>query len=180
MTLRWKKQVEEQLKFIAENKSAYNTGDEVSWRMQDGVLISVNHAKEILAEIESLEQWKREAVAVMPDFQVIGKLLSIPLGSKVSGQIIPKIKELKQENERLRNAIAKMTVLSHGGEKELENIKRIFAISLGEIDGTTQVDVVSGSGLRCNCENSSRLITYIDGKCICCTCRGEIPVQAPT
>jgi hypothetical protein len=50
-------------------------------------------------EIERLTQWKKEAVAVMPDFQEIGKLLNIPLGTSVSEQIIPKIKELKEAHE---------------------------------------------------------------------------------
>jgi hypothetical protein len=50
-------------------------------------------------EIEKLTQWKKEAMAVMPDFQEIGKLLNIKLGTSVSEQIIPKIKELKQDRE---------------------------------------------------------------------------------
>jgi hypothetical protein len=59
----------------------------------------LSHLKEAGKELEELRAWKESAMKVMPDFQEIGKLLNIPLGTSVSEQIIPKIKELKEAHE---------------------------------------------------------------------------------
>lgn len=50
-------------------------------------------------ENERLKEWKESALKVMPDFQEIGKLLNIPLGTSVSEQIIPAIKKLLQNTQ---------------------------------------------------------------------------------
>jgi hypothetical protein len=59
----------------------------------------LSNLKEAGQELEELRAWKESAMKVMPDFQEIGKLLNIPLGTSVSEQIIPKIKELKEAHE---------------------------------------------------------------------------------
>jgi hypothetical protein len=45
-------------------------------------------------ELAALREWKREAIAVMPDMQKIGKLLNVPLGQSVHDKIIPGIESL--------------------------------------------------------------------------------------
>jgi hypothetical protein len=60
----------------------------------------LSHLKEAGQELEELRAWKESAMKVMPDFQEIGKLLDIPLGTSVSEQIIPKIKELKEAEQK--------------------------------------------------------------------------------
>jgi hypothetical protein len=60
----------------------------------------LSQLKEAGQELEELRAWKESAMKVMPDFQEIGKLLNIPLGTSVSEQIIPKIKELKEAKQR--------------------------------------------------------------------------------
>lgn len=42
-------------------------------------------------EIARLKDWKESAIAVMPDYQAIGKLLNLTLGSSVHDKIIPAI-----------------------------------------------------------------------------------------
>ena len=54
-------------------------------------------------ELLELRQWKKEAIAVMPDFQEIGKLLGIPLGHDVSKNIIPYIKKIKSQQPGKNN-----------------------------------------------------------------------------
>jgi hypothetical protein len=46
-------------------------------------------------ELEQLRQWKKEAMAVMPDFQELAKLMGVPLGESVHDKIIPYIKKLQ-------------------------------------------------------------------------------------
>lgn len=64
------------------------------------------------ARIKELEGWKESAIAVMPDFQAIGKEIGVPLGRGVSPEILPwiieqkrKLKQLEEENERLKAQI---------------------------------------------------------------------------
>lgn len=64
------------------------------------------YVNELLKESKELKAWKAEAIKVMPPLQEIGKELGLPLGSFVSPQILPKIKELKAENKRLKLLIS--------------------------------------------------------------------------
>ncbi len=50
-------------------------------------------------ELEQLRQWKKEAIAVMPDFQKIGKLLGLKLGESVNDKIIPFIEKCLESKE---------------------------------------------------------------------------------
>jgi hypothetical protein len=47
-------------------------------------------------QIRQLTRWKEEALAVMPDFQEIGKVLGLPIGSDVSKLLIPEIRKLNE------------------------------------------------------------------------------------
>lgn len=47
------------------------------------------------AQLEALKEWKREALVVIPDYQAIGKVLDLPLGTNVWEKLLPEIKELK-------------------------------------------------------------------------------------
>jgi hypothetical protein len=49
------------------------------------------------AEIVELKAWKESALKVMPDFQVIWKLMGLPLGTDVSSQIVPWMTQSKQQ-----------------------------------------------------------------------------------
>jgi len=42
------------------------------------------------------EAWKESALKVMPDFQVIGNLMELPLGASVSPEIVPWMAQAKQ------------------------------------------------------------------------------------
>lgn len=57
-------------------------------------------------QIEELERWKKSALAVMPDFQEIGKLLDIPIGESVHDKIIPAIKSMQEEIENLKSNLS--------------------------------------------------------------------------
>jgi hypothetical protein len=60
-------------------------------------LRKVQSAEDVLrAQIKELEAWKESAIAHMPDFQEIGKLLNIPLGESVHDKIIPGIKKIQE------------------------------------------------------------------------------------
>lgn len=48
-------------------------------------------------ENERLCNWKAEAMQVMPDFQALGKLCGFKLGSNVSEQLMPYIKQLQEQ-----------------------------------------------------------------------------------
>ncbi len=50
-------------------------------------------------ELEQLRQWKKEAIAVMPDFQKIGQLIGVKLGESVHDKIIPFIEKLLGSKE---------------------------------------------------------------------------------
>jgi hypothetical protein len=63
------------------------------------------HNQEVAAlqkQIEELRESKMQAIKVMLDFQKIGELLNIKLGTNVSEQIIPKLEELKAQQQPLR------------------------------------------------------------------------------
>jgi|GEM_PF-5194264 len=45
-------------------------------------------------ELEELRAWKESAMAVMPDYQRIGKLIGVPLGQSVHDKIIPFLEKL--------------------------------------------------------------------------------------
>ncbi len=68
----------------------------------------------LMEKVAGLEQWKREAIAVMPDFQEIGKLLGVRIGESVHDKIVPGIRGIIAERDRLRTAcerIAGLTVV---------------------------------------------------------------------
>jgi hypothetical protein len=46
----------------------------------------------LFTKLAELEQWKKEAMEVMPDYQEIGRLLNIPTGTAVHTQLIPRTK----------------------------------------------------------------------------------------
>lgn len=62
------------------------------------------HTAPLQARIEELEAWKESAMKTLNDvnLQECGKLLNVGLGQNIAVNIVPKIKELKAENERLK------------------------------------------------------------------------------
>lgn len=90
-------------------------------------MLTFLEAEALKAEVNSLRQWKYEAIAVMPDFQTIGRLLGLKLGQSVHDKIVPGIVKLKEENERLRQK-----VLSAAGDDLCRlTQEEIKAMSLG-------------------------------------------------
>lgn len=81
-------------------------------------------------EITTLQQWKKEALEVMPDFHAIGKALNIPLGETVHDKILPGIIALKEEiemrNEYYENKIDMLNRISDGKDKEIERLKALI------------------------------------------------------
>jgi hypothetical protein len=65
-------------------------------------------------ENEKLKDWKESALNVMPNFQEMAKLLNIPLGASVSGQIIPGIKALQSRVKELESVLGKVESLQDG------------------------------------------------------------------
>lgn len=67
--------------------------DSVDWEFREGLLISCNQAKEIIA----LKNWKDEAIQVFADLnlQEIGKEIPVPLGESIAKNILPFIKKIK-------------------------------------------------------------------------------------
>lgn len=63
--------------------------------------------------IGELEQWKKEAMEVMPDYQKIGQLLGINLGESVHDKIVPGIEKMK---EALKWYKARATLSGNGEE----------------------------------------------------------------
>jgi hypothetical protein len=66
----------------------------------------VVHARKMECELAELHEWKKQALAVMPDFQQIGNALSLPLGSNVSEEILPGINRLKDQRDALADALS--------------------------------------------------------------------------
>ena len=64
---------------------------------------SIKAAQKLLLEAEELARWKREQLAITPDWQAIAKALGIPLGESIPDKILPYIERLER---RLREAIA--------------------------------------------------------------------------
>jgi hypothetical protein len=79
--------------------------------------------KEAQAENERLKAWKDEAIEVMPDFHEIGKLIGAKLGSSVSKQIIPFIKEqaaqLQQAEARIKELRETLEALANQPEERM-------------------------------------------------------------
>lgn len=69
--------------------------DDVSWGMQDGILISYNEAKAIIA----LREWKLSAMRLLNDLdlQAIAKEMNLKPGEDIASKILPFIKELKSK-----------------------------------------------------------------------------------
>lgn len=65
----------------------------------------VAERKGLQEKILVLENWKAEALAVMPDMQAIGKAIAVPLGQSVHDKILPAILALQDENRHLREQI---------------------------------------------------------------------------
>ena len=67
--------------------------------MKDYAYAMLEQSKKLERERNELLEWKRQAMAVMPDYQEIGRLLDLPLGTPVYEHIIPAI---RQRNELLK------------------------------------------------------------------------------
>lgn len=67
--------------------------DDVSWGMQEGILISYNEAKQIIA----LREWKLSAMKLLNDLdlQEVAKEMNLKLGEDIVSKILPYIKALK-------------------------------------------------------------------------------------
>lgn len=61
--------------------------------------------KRLVEEVELLREWKRQATEVMPDYQAIGELLKMPLGTRMNKVLIPIITELVYEIRTYREVI---------------------------------------------------------------------------
>lgn len=50
-------------------------------------------------ELENLREWKRQAMAVMPDFQRIGELIGVRLGDTVHDKIVPFLEKMQKQSK---------------------------------------------------------------------------------
>ena len=66
---------------------------------------------ELLERYNELERWKKEAsiVSSQIDFQELGKLLNVKLGSTVSEQLLPKVSELLNGYNKAVELLQKLT-----------------------------------------------------------------------
>ena len=69
--------------------------DDVSWGMQEGVLLSYNEAKQIIA----LREWKLSAMKLFNDLdlQEVAKEMNLKPGQDIVSNILPFIKDLKSK-----------------------------------------------------------------------------------
>lgn len=69
--------------------------DDVSWGMQEGVLLSYNEAKEVIR----LYEWKQSAMKLFNDLdlQEIAKEMKLKPGQDIATKILPFIKDLKSK-----------------------------------------------------------------------------------
>ena len=67
--------------------------DDVSWGMQEGILISYNEAKQIIA----LREWKLSAMKLLNDLdlQEVAKEMELKPGEDIAINILPFIRKLK-------------------------------------------------------------------------------------
>lgn len=76
------------------------------------MMASENRSDEVITTLERtiatlrdecarLREWKESAMKAMPDYQELGQLLEMPLGASVNEKLIPAIKLLKADKERL-------------------------------------------------------------------------------
>ena len=75
------------------------------------------------AEVAELKAWKESALKVMPDFQAIGKIMELPLGTDVSPEIVPWMAKSKQQ-------IAEMAAMLDEIMATLDDTIPIFATYL--------------------------------------------------
>ncbi len=100
MTEHIKQQIEEKYDFISNenNDIAIREYNQRHYDQRTAAEYGYSLAEQEIAE---LERWKREAIAVMPDYQAIGKALNIKLGESVHDKILPEITRLKELIDRL-------------------------------------------------------------------------------
>jgi len=79
--------------------------------------------KELKQWNDQLSQWKKEAVAVMPDFQKIGELLGIRIGESVVDKIIPGIESLQSRIKDRNEVVKRLTEQSMERAAEIERLK---------------------------------------------------------
>lgn len=84
------------------------------------------HTAPLQTRIDELEAWKESMSKVIKDvdLQECGKLLNIGLGQDIAGNIVPKIKELKEENEKAFKELYRLTDLAFKYQQALEVIAR--------------------------------------------------------
>jgi len=76
-------------------------------------------------ERNELKAWKEEAMEVMNklDLQAIGKELQIPLGSEISSQVLPGIKNLKSTLDEAISLLAAKDMLYKAALDEIIKLK---------------------------------------------------------
>jgi hypothetical protein len=89
--------------------------------------------------IKELEQWKREAISVMPDYQAIGKALNIPLGQSVHDKILPGIERMKERTTGLERLIRQMFLRNCKGSDVIFNSEWPHFCQLHNIDPNVKV-----------------------------------------
>jgi hypothetical protein len=75
-------------------------------RVRDELKVAGEHAmnlhKQLAAErekVRELERWKESAIAVMPDYQAVGRELGLRLGESVHDKILPAIQQLREQRD---------------------------------------------------------------------------------
>jgi hypothetical protein len=86
-------------------------------------------------QIDELRKWKAEAIAVMPDYQAIGKALGVPLGQSIHDKILPAIQEKDEELAALRERVAGLSFMKYAKQSQL---MKEMAGALGECRDTLQ------------------------------------------
>lgn len=67
-----------------------------------GMVVESRFVRPIEQELADLRRWKAEALAVLPDFQEIGREIGVTLGDSVTDKILPELIRRREEIEILR------------------------------------------------------------------------------
>jgi hypothetical protein len=67
----------------------------------EGLIELAKEIERLRGENDQLQAWKKEAIAVMPDYQAIGKAIGVKLGESVHDKILPEINRLQAKAAHL-------------------------------------------------------------------------------
>ena len=103
-----------------------NYGDVEDWNSECMIIDEVAE-RYAQSQTQELQDWKESASKVFKnlDLQAIGKTLGIGLGEDVSVNVLPKIKEIQEQNAGLVEILRHVVYEYQQGEKSYSTIREI-------------------------------------------------------